>query len=236
VGLVGTSGDVLPVALYGSFITGASHANTGAAADWANTPPDGIFGTSSSNGQVVSFASFSYTAAAPPPPPPVPDVPSGLTCGTSTTGSITAQWDAVTDATSYDVQYRQAGDIAWIDAGTTTDTGLQITGLADGTAYQWQVSATGEGGTSDWSDSHTCITLTIARTSQNLVWLEWSDDRGHSWSMPVSITFGATGEYLTSLQWQRLGYARDRLYRITWSTSLQTNLQGVWLDVSPARS
>jgi hypothetical protein len=128
--------------------------------------------------------------------------------------------------------------VIWLDAGTTTGTSLEIDGLAPGTSYEWQVSASNGDGTSAWSDTHACTTVGIvaAAPSQNLLWLQWSDDRGHSWSEPVNISFGDTGEYFTSLQFQRLGYARDRLYRLTWSAPLQTNLQGVWLDVSPARS
>jgi hypothetical protein len=66
--------------------------------------------------------------------------------------------------------------------------------------------------------------------------LRWSDDRGHTYGSPVLIDAGATGEYLRSLQWQRLGLARDRVYEIWWSTPYPTALQGAWLDVTPASS
>jgi len=66
--------------------------------------------------------------------------------------------------------------------------------------------------------------------------LEWSDDRGHSWGSPVSQSMGATGRYLTSLQWQRLGTSRDRVFRISWSSPTRTVLQGAWVDAHPADS
>jgi len=77
---------------------------------------------------------------------------------------------------------------------------------------------------------------TIPELSQNTVFLDWSDDRGHSFGNPVGQPMGDAGEYLTSLQWQRLGMARDRVFRIFWSVPTNTALQGAWIDASPAQS
>jgi hypothetical protein len=84
-------------------------------------------------------------------------------------------------------------------------------------------------------DDFVCTT-TVATPTQNLVFIDWSDDRGHSYGNPVGQSMGATGEYRTSLQWQRLGYARDRVFRIFWSVPTRTALQGAWIDVTPAQS
>ena len=62
------------------------------------------------------------------------------------------------------------------------------------------------------------------------IWLSWSDDRGHTFGSPVMQTIGARGEYLTSVSWNRLGYARDRVYRVEWSKPVATALQGAWVD------
>lgn len=70
----------------------------------------------------------------------------------------------------------------------------------------------------------------------NLISLRWSDDRGHSWSSPVTQSMGNPGEYRTSVQYQRLGMARDRVFEISWSTPFKTALQGAWIDVTPAQS
>jgi hypothetical protein len=72
--------------------------------------------------------------------------------------------------------------------------------------------------------------------STNLVSLRWSDDRGHSWGSPVTQDIGEAGEYRTSLQWQRLGVARDRNFEISWSVPMRTALQGCFVDVTPASS
>jgi hypothetical protein len=71
---------------------------------------------------------------------------------------------------------------------------------------------------------------------QNLISLRWSDDRGHSWGSPVTQDIGEAGEYLTSLQWQRLSYSRDRIFELSWSVPMRTALQGAWVDVTPAQS
>jgi len=70
----------------------------------------------------------------------------------------------------------------------------------------------------------------------HLISLSWSDDRGHSYGNPVSQNIGEIGEYRTSLQWQRLAYARDRVFLLEWATPMPTALQGAWIDVTPAQS
>lgn len=66
--------------------------------------------------------------------------------------------------------------------------------------------------------------------------LRWSDDRGRSWGNYVQGSLGKVGEYLTSIQFQRLGYARDRVFELSWSAPVKTALNGAWVDVSRART
>jgi hypothetical protein len=61
--------------------------------------------------------------------------------------------------------------------------------------------------------------------------LRFSDNAGRSYGEAITQTLGGTGEYLTSLQWNRLGLARDRVYELSWSAPMKTSLQGVYLDV-----
>ena len=63
----------------------------------------------------------------------------------------------------------------------------------------------------------------------NLVSLSWSDDRGKHFGNPVPTSLGGLGDTLTSLQWQRLGMARDRVFKLTWSTDAPCALQGAWI-------
>jgi hypothetical protein len=77
-----------------------------------------------------------------------------------------------------------------------------------------------------------------------VVSLDWSDNRGASFGNPIAQSFasaldasaGAAGEYLTSVQWQRLGLARDRVFRLTWSSPTSTALLGAFIDVTKAGS
>jgi Phage stabilisation protein len=66
--------------------------------------------------------------------------------------------------------------------------------------------------------------------------LRWSDDRGHSYGNPLLQPSGNTGEYLTSMQFQRLGMARDRVFEISWSVPAKLVLQGAWIDATPGTS
>jgi hypothetical protein len=43
--------------------------------------------------------------------------------------------------------------------------------------------------------------------------LSWSDDGGYTWGNPVARTF-VVGQYAEPLRWQRLGMARDRVWRV----------------------
>jgi len=68
------------------------------------------------------------------------------------------------------------------------------------------------------------------------LFLDWSDDRAHSFGSPVGQPMGALGEYRTFVQWQRLGVARDRVWRLTWSCPRPTALQGAWIELTAAKS
>lgn len=60
--------------------------------------------------------------------------------------------------------------------------------------------------------------------------LRWSDDRGKTYGSYVQQSLGALGKYMTNIQWRRLGYARDRVFEISWSVPTQTALNGAWIE------
>jgi hypothetical protein len=62
------------------------------------------------------------------------------------------------------------------------------------------------------------------------VFLRWSDTRGKTWGNAISVSLGREGEYLTSLQFQRLGMARDRVFELSWSAPVKTALLGAWVQ------
>ena len=66
------------------------------------------------------------------------------------------------------------------------------------------------------------------------VFLRWSDNKGQSYGNPIRQTFGDLGHYLTQVQWQRLGIARDRVFELFWSNPNITALNGAFVESVPA--
>ena len=64
-----------------------------------------------------------------------------------------------------------------------------------------------------------------------VVSLRWSDTRGASWSDPVRQQFGTSGQYNTSIKWNRLGMARDRVFELSWSIPAETALNGAFVEL-----
>ena len=74
---------------------------------------------------------------------------------------------------------------------------------------------------------------TTASTTPAQVLLRWSDDRGRSWSEPLSQSVGAVGQYLTQPKWSRLGLARDRVWEVFGVVPGRLAINGAFLDPAP---
>jgi len=61
--------------------------------------------------------------------------------------------------------------------------------------------------------------------------LRWSDTRGATYGNPVIQELGDPGQFQTSIQWRRLGMARDRVFEISWSSPVTTALNGAFVEV-----
>lgn len=70
-----------------------------------------------------------------------------------------------------------------------------------------------------------------AGLTPDTVLLDWSDDAGQSFGTPVAQTIN--NQTLGQYQWRRLGYARDRVYRLTWTGSGECALNGAYIDIIP---
>lgn len=64
--------------------------------------------------------------------------------------------------------------------------------------------------------------------------LRWSDTGGESWGTSISTSLGARGDFLKNLQFQRLGYARDRVFELSWMANTKTALNGAFLKTQSA--
>lgn len=66
--------------------------------------------------------------------------------------------------------------------------------------------------------------------------LNWSDDKGKTYGNPVMQSLGQIGGYQTVPSWNRLGQARDRVFKLSWDADVITALNGGFVDVRPSRS
>lgn len=72
-----------------------------------------------------------------------------------------------------------------------------------------------------------------APSTAPMVFLRWSDDRGKTYGNPLGQSLGATGQYLSQPQWNRLGRARDRVWEIYGVVPGKLAINGAWLDPEP---
>lgn len=88
---------------------------------------------------------------------------SAPTTGLSATGithnSANLTWDAKSIATSYDLQYRKAGDPNWIDMFGLPSNSILLGGLSAATAYEWRARTLCSSITGAWSTPSTFTTL-----------------------------------------------------------------------------
>lgn len=81
--------------------------------------------------------------------------------------------------------------------------------------------------------AHTRFSADMAgwQMTPDTIALDWSDDAGFTFGTPVPQTTDnqSNGQY----QWRRLGYARDRVYRLTWSGGGECALNGAYVDIIP---
>lgn len=61
--------------------------------------------------------------------------------------------------------------------------------------------------------------------------LRWSNDRGVSFGNGLQQSLGHSGEYRTVPSWSRLGFARDRVFELSWTAAAATALNGAWIQV-----
>ena len=61
--------------------------------------------------------------------------------------------------------------------------------------------------------------------------LEISNDGGQTWSNPIYASLGQIGRWNTRARWQRLGSSRDRVFRVTVTEPVKTQMLSAMLDV-----
>lgn len=66
-----------------------------------------------------------------------------------------------------------------------------------------------------------------------LIFLDWSNDGGKTWSNKQGRSFGALGETKARPVWRRLGQARVRTYRITCSEAVPIRIYDAYVNAMP---
>jgi hypothetical protein len=102
-----------------------------------------------------------WSVAAMAVPRTTPGVPASVQ-GTGSDATVVLSWDAPTTdggatVTGYDIQYRPVGTAGWIDGDTGTSSPDEVTGLTDGTSYEFRVRAENAAGGGHWSDPVTVV-------------------------------------------------------------------------------
>ena len=96
-----------------------------------------------------------------PPSAGVPNLSAPANAATDQPINLTLSWNTISGALSYRVQLSSTVDFAesLSDDSTLTTTSKTINSLANGTTYYWRVNAKNSGGTSDWSEVRSFMTV-----------------------------------------------------------------------------
>ena len=63
-----------------------------------------------------------------------------------------------------------------------------------------------------------------------VMYLDWSDDGGHTWSMKRELSMGAMGVRYGQVSATRLGSSRDRVFRLSGSEPVRTVILGAYIE------
>jgi hypothetical protein len=87
--------------------------------------------------------------------------PTGLAASNITTTGATIGWTAVTNATSYNYQYKPNSSGTWSTAASTNGVSVNLSGLTAGTLYDWRVQATCSTGSGNYVASQFTTAATV---------------------------------------------------------------------------
>jgi hypothetical protein len=73
-------------------------------------------------------------------------------------------------------------------------------------------------------------TILTVDVPQPHIYLSWSDDGGHTWSSDYPASIGSSGQRKIRAQWRRLGYSRDRVFRIMCADKIKKRIIGAVVE------
>jgi len=171
------------------------------------------------------------TSTSSPPVPPA--TPTGLTCTVMSPTSIALSWNAVTGATSYQIERATgATSTSYSQVGTSTVTSFTNTGLTMSTTYRYRVRAANSAGTSQPAGPVNCTTFqdtgqvpgtpgtpTTSGVTTSAVTLSWAASSGTVTGYQIERATGATSTTFTQVgtstttSFTNTGLAANTTYR-----------------------
>lgn len=128
------------------------------------------------------------------------NVPSGLYASNITTTTAKLNWSAVSGATVYSVRFKTTTSSLWV-SGSTTSNSWSISGLTQGTQYEFQVKTTCGTSSSAYSGSVIFSTSTSGCTDA----YEPNESRTTAARLPSSLSVQAQISSAADVDWYRFG-------------------------------
>lgn len=85
-------------------------------------------------------------------------------------------------------------------------------------------------------DADMQVGASLVQEDDPKVSLSISNDKGVTYGNPLTQSMGKTGEYLTTISWNRLGQGRDQVFKLQWSANTNTALNGGFIERKAART
>jgi hypothetical protein len=106
----------------------------------------------------------------------------------------------------------------------------------DGTAIHWERTCP-HNAEEDVRIFHSRMELDMEKAtgSDFAVTLSWSNDAGHTFTTGKTATTGSSGEHRKRVVWNRIGSARDRVYRFSGATSAKIALINAYLSAQAGK-
>lgn len=123
-------------------------------------------------------------------------ISSGQTSSGITTSAATLSWGPVSGALNYNIQYRVLSS-SWINT-SSSGTSIVLTGLAEGSNYEWQVQAVCSASTGSFSSSYFFTTLSSGTCPDNY---ESNNTSGTAKSISANADLSATISSATDVDW-----------------------------------
>lgn len=160
---------------------------------------------------------------------PAVDYPANIRVAAAEGNSVTIEWDAEENATSYDVSYKPASDAEWSEPQTVTETSITLDNLLGLATYEVRVRSNSATSASGWSDVFSFTTgasvpfeFVVADADDLNIWTAYSGE------LTENTELAEGGDFLVM---QRSGFGGMMLKYIYFTPSGTTS--NSWL-VSPA--